>query len=349
MVIDDKQKTVQKEAQALGWVTDFFNNPDALALSLDKAALNTLLVVWLYDDTGKLTPRAVATKVYEAAIRKGLWLLGNDVLAAMTVVAPNINLRTEKSPQKAVWDNKAELAKFLLDKYRSKIKRERMKLLNDLIAKKLFASALFVISYNKNISSSVELNSKIEEQKFDLSLESFKNEMKFLQPQPQGKVDVVTKTKYVALFNDLFDLGIPYNNTTENILGKLKIGYGVVNASSFDDAKIRARGKTYWTKNPQFYTTWNARRVEILTYFDDKIKEKDMNKLKVADLLDVYNATVAYLYSSQKVAEFYQLPLAIAQKFPIFKHAFPANKYYSEVLFDYMLPNSSPKHFLELS
>jgi len=64
-------------------------------------------------------------------------------------------------------------------------------------------------------------------------------------------------------------------------------------------------------------------------------------------LLDAYNATVAYLYSSQKVAEFYQLPIAINQKFPLFKYAFPADKYYSEVLFDYMLPYFSPKYFLE--
>lgn len=348
MMIDDKEKQIQKQAQSLGWTTGFFDNPDTLALSIDKAALDTLLAVWLYDDTGKLTSRAVATKVYEAAIRMGLWHLGKDALAAMTVVAPDVDLRTEKSPQTAVWENKAKLTKFLLDKYENKIKKERLKLLNELLSKNLFKSTLFVIRYNKNIFSNAELISKIGEQKFERFHESFKNEMKFLQPKAQEKADITIKTKFVALFNDLFDLGIPYNNTTKNILEKLKIGYGVVNAGSFDDAKIRTRGKTYWTKNPQFYTAWHSRRTEILKYFDDKIREKDSNKLKIADLLDAYNATVAYLYSSQKVAEFYQLPIAITQKFPTFKYAFPADKYYSEVLFDYMLPDLNPKRFLEL-
>ena len=348
MVIDDKQKTVQKEAEALGWTTDFFSNPDTLALSLDKQSLDVLLAVWLYDDTGKLTSRAVATKVYDAAIRKGLWLLGKDGLAAMTAVAPDVNLRTEKSPRTVIMNNEKELIKFLFDKYKNKIKKERLKLLNELLTKKLFQDTLFAISYDENIFSSAELISKTEQQKFERFVESYRNKVKFIigPPSVEQKMDV-DKTKLVALLNDLYDLGIPYDRTVGNILEKLRLGYNAITAASFDAAKIRTRGKTYWTKNPQFYTAWNARRAEILRYFDDKIKEKDSTKLKIADLLDAYNATVAYLYSSQKVAEFYQLPIAINQKFPLFKYAFPVDKYYSEVLFDYMLPYSSPKYFLE--
>ena len=115
---------MQKEAEALGWTTDFFSNPDTLALSLDKPSLDVLLAVWLYDDTGKLTSRAVATKVYDAAIRKGLWLLGKDGLAAMTAVAPNVNLRVEKSPRTVIMNHEKELIKFLFDKYKNKIKKE---------------------------------------------------------------------------------------------------------------------------------------------------------------------------------------------------------------------------------
>lgn len=347
MVTDDKEKLLQSEAQVLGWTTDFFSNPDTLGLSLDKSALNVLLATWIYDDNGDLTTRSVATKVYDAGIRKGLWLLGNEALAAIATVTPEINIWQDKQARKILFYNKDSLNKILFSKYKNKIKKFRQPLLNQVLASNTFTASLFVLRYYNELFKPAEHISKININEVKSVSDNLEKELEWINSQnPVNKIPVLAKTKYLSLLNDLYDLGIPYDNTIKNILEKLKFGYEAITAKSFSDTKIKTKGKLYWMKEPKFYYVWNKRRNELLEFFDNKLKETNQKDLAVSDLLAAYDATVTSLYSSEKVAEFYQLPVAIAQKYPHFRYAFDAKRYYSEVLFDYMLIGH--KAYLEL-
>lgn len=340
MVIDDKQEAMQKEAQRLGWTVDFFSNPDTMGLSLDKSALNVLLAVWLYDENGDLTTRAVATRVYDAGITKGLWLLGNDAVATLNAVVPGVDIWKDRAARNTVFAKRTEIADFLFSKYKTKVQKSRYNLLKEVLAEDTFKSLLFVLSYYNNIFPEDEPAQRSIANHVDKTAEIIEMMGTNLKVT-NTNLPVLAKTKYLSLFNDLYDLRLPYDNTIKNILERLQVGYGSINSNSFSNKKIRTKGKIYWMKEPSFYAVWNKRRNELINLFDEKLKNINHSKLTNGDLLSAYDALVANLYSSEKIAEYYQLPIAIAQKYPTFKYAFDIKKYYSEVFFDYMLRSST--------
>ncbi len=83
MIADDKKIVVEKEGQSTAG-SDSYNNPDFLSLSVDKATLNVFLAVFFSEES--LTTRGVSARIYDAAIRKGMFLLGSDGFAAAKAI-----------------------------------------------------------------------------------------------------------------------------------------------------------------------------------------------------------------------------------------------------------------------
>ncbi len=355
MFADDKQKAAEKEARAQGWATDFFSNPDVAGLALDKPSLNVFLSVWLSEKA--ISSGAVALRIYEATIRRGLFLLGREIYAAAAATydlmqkpepAPTkkrkkefllpelVEQIEEQNFLKSIVPNLEKIKGVVLAQHEKTIQKKHLDILKKILDKRTLS--LFVDYYTwenlaKDKNAPIFLDETINAiAKEEALISKFTSEIKNGEGTSEERLKFSEKVKMTGLFNALYNLEAPYDRTTNSILQRLYTNYGVFAASEFEGAK----GKMYWTKEPKFVLEWQKRRQEMIDYFETKFKETQQKTYN--DLLNAYNATLAYFYSSQKVLEFYTLPLAIVQKYPDFVFALDADRYFSEVIFDAIMP-----------
>ena len=356
----DEEKIAEKNLFASKELSPFLSNPDAIALNVDKQMLNVFLSVWLSDSA--LSSRAIATKIYDVAIRRVIFLLGYEGLAAAEALYDSSNLKhkdTESSNNKNgkeehitpelaqqiaetkflqfISHNIEKIKNAMFSEFKKRIKPDQLPLLKNVIDEYALQSISNFYSLRELMLPAdadvkyenrwvIETKNRIDDELYELKFFPRK------KSEAEKRLYDTDKVRLVSLFNKLFDLNVQYNRATINILHILYENYGIIIPSG-----ANARGKQFWLKEPKFALIWQQKRSEMFDFFENEFKKTSQNK--VSDLLSAYDTTLAHYYSSEKVLEFYALPIAIAKKYPAFVFAFDPNKYYSEVVFDSLLPS----------
>jgi len=324
----EKEK-IEASQRVNALLSAFSTNPDALALSLDKSTQEVFLSVYLSDVP--LSTRGIGTKIYNAAIRKGIYRLGLDVFTLykqdnMEKKLPDI----DDFMDYADTDAKSILSDAYKEKLPAKL-HERLQMLLDTF---IGLGAMVIYMYNTSLSKSVNLgkdrSSKISEL------------YKFANLNVPIKIGDKEKVWFISIFNKIFDLHVPYHTTIQNVIEKLYLGYGVINPVTFDK-NIKTKGKSYWAKAPAFASAWLNRRNEILAFFDSKLKEHAKGEPTAEALAKAYANTATQFYDSIKFLEFYGVPVALAKNYPLFKYAIKPEQYYCEITFSEIFKDFFPE------
>lgn len=348
--IKNRLKLSEREVQ--NEVAPFLQNPDAVGLNLSRQELDVFLAAWLGDEARN--SRTISTEIYNSAIRKGLFLLGSDAASAAELIYALKALDTEKKEKsldegfrnqsQQIMDkdfvnflasNPDKVKSKLLNLYKTKIPENQLPTLKSVLDEYLPYSVFHFYSFTMY----VDRNEYLEFSNSDIAKDEdiVKKELQKLRfinnkPKPKKKLYDADKVRMVSLFNKIFDLNTPYNKTVIIILQRLYMNYGLITPTT-----INGRGKQYWFKEPKFAEVWNARRNEMLGYFESEL-HKIEGQHKVKDLVTAYNATITKFYQSEKILEFYALPLAIIKKYPAFMYALEPENYYAEVMLGQALP-----------
>ncbi len=349
---DIKTRLKSTNIAAQNEVAPFLQNPDAVGLNLSRQELDVFLAAWLGDEARN--SRTISTEIYNSAIRKGLFLLGSDALSAAELIYDLKGLDTKKK-EKSLEDgfhnqsrqtmekgfvnflasNSDKVKSRLINLYKVKIPENQLPTLIAIIDEYLLPSVFQFYSFTMYVDRNDYLefsNSDIAEHEDTVKKELQKLRFINNKSKPKKKLYDADKVRLVSLFNKIFDLNTPYNKTVIVILQRLYMNYGLITPTTID-----GRGKQYWFKEPKFAEVWNARRNEMLEYFESEFHKIDGSH-KVKDLVTAYDATITKFYQSKKILEFYALPLAIIKKYPAFMHALELEDYYAEVMLGQVLP-----------
>jgi len=342
MITDDKQKTEEIEA-ATKHSAEIIDKVNSLALTIDKASLEAFLVVYLSKEA--LSTRAISTRVYSAAIMRGLYLMGTDAQKLFEVEnGSNENDDVDATSIIRLLNESTKIKQMLMTNYKNRVSEKQQQRLNLLFDDYLFSMAVdFAFPINKMLRSKntdkifSELFANLQKAISDV------NHILYLKYNiPQATASDSYKVKLVSLFNDLYNLRTPYDKTINNALYKLYIGYDALRPAD-TDKKGKSRSRTYWSQSPPFAQAWLMRRNEIMNFFDLKLKEIGHGKITKENMQKAYKETILNYYDNNKYLEFFAVPIALAKKYTLFTYSIDPNDYYCDLTFSEIFKDFFPK------